>query len=118
MSSMLVANALNALGITEYIMRGTPTNEAEFNSMFKKVVGEDSNGVAIESSDASKFGVNWSQVQSKITEQETAFSNDAYKRKREAEYPPIEDQLDDIYHNGLDAWKATIKTVKDKYPKE
>jgi len=25
--------------------------------------------------------------------------------------------LDDIYHNGIDAWKATIKTTKDKYPK-
>ena len=27
------------------------------------------------------------------------------------------DQLDDIYHNGIDAWKATIKVTKDKYPK-
>lgn len=118
MSSILVANALNALGITEYILRGTPTNEAEFNSMFKKVVGEDSNGVAIESSDAFKFGVNWSQVQSKITEQETAFSNDAYKRSRAEEYPSIADQLDDLYHNGIDGWKTTIKAIKDKHPKE
>ena len=43
--------------------------------------------------------------------------NDSYKSKRRAEYPSIEDQLDDIYHNGVDAWKATIKTIKDKYPK-
>ena len=42
----------------------------------------------------------------------------AYQEKRLAEYPPIADQLDDIYHNGIDAWKATIKAVKDKYPKE
>ena len=41
----------------------------------------------------------------------------AYKGQRKAEYPTIEDQLDDIYHNGIDAWKATIKTTKDKYPK-
>ena len=40
-----------------------------------------------------------------------------YKVKSAAEYPPIEDQLDEIYHNGIDAWKATIKVVKDKYPK-
>jgi hypothetical protein len=40
-----------------------------------------------------------------------------YSRNRAAEYPSIEDQLDDIYHNGIDAWKATIKTTKDKYPK-
>ena len=40
-----------------------------------------------------------------------------YQRDRAAEYPSIVDQLDDIYHNGIDAWKATIKTTKDKYPK-
>tara|TARA_R110000765_G_scaffold110956_1_gene202488 strand:- start:97 stop:426 length:330 start_codon:yes stop_codon:yes gene_type:complete len=32
-------------------------------------------------------------------------------------YPAIVDQLDDIYHNGIDGWKATIKVTKDKYPK-
>ena len=42
---------------------------------------------------------------------------DEYKYKRENEYPSIANQLDDIYHNGIDAWKATIKTTKDKYPK-
>jgi len=40
-----------------------------------------------------------------------------YKFDRAEEYPSIVDQLDDIYHNGIDAWKATIKTTKDKYPK-
>ena len=43
--------------------------------------------------------------------------NDSYKSKRRAEYPSIADQLDDIYHNGVDGWKAAIKAVKDKYPK-
>ena len=43
--------------------------------------------------------------------------NNSYKSKRRAEYPSVVDQLDDIYHNGIDAWKATIKTTKDKYPK-
>ena len=33
------------------------------------------------------------------------------------EYPYIADQLDDLYHNGIDGWKATIKAIKDKYPK-
>jgi len=36
---------------------------------------------------------------------------------RKKSYPTWEDQLDDIYHNGIDAWKATIKVTKDKYPK-
>ena len=43
--------------------------------------------------------------------------NDSYKSKRRAEYPSIEDQLDDIYHNGIDGWKSTIKATKDKYSK-
>ena len=43
--------------------------------------------------------------------------NDSYKSKRRDEYPSIEDQLDDIYHNGIDGWKSTIKVTKDKYTK-
>ena len=43
--------------------------------------------------------------------------NDSYKSKRKAEYPPIEEQLDKIYHSGVNAWKADIKAIKDKYPK-
>ena len=41
-----------------------------------------------------------------------------YKRDRAVAYPSMADQLDDIYHNGVDEWKKTIKAVKDKYPKE
>ena len=40
-----------------------------------------------------------------------------YTEARAAEYPPIVDQLDKIYHSGIDAWKADIKVIKDKYPK-
>jgi len=40
-----------------------------------------------------------------------------YTEARAAEYPPLEEQLDKIYHSGIDAWKADIKVIKDKYPK-
>ena len=40
-----------------------------------------------------------------------------YVDARVAEYPPIGDQLDKIYHSGVNAWKADIKVIKDKYPK-
>ena len=43
--------------------------------------------------------------------------NDSYKSKRRDEYPTLVDQLDLIYHSGVDAWKAKIKETKDKYPK-
>ena len=42
---------------------------------------------------------------------------DSYRSKRRAEYPKIREQLDQIYNEGIDAWKASIKTIKDKYPK-
>jgi hypothetical protein len=43
---------------------------------------------------------------------------EAYKALRAAEYPSIADQLDYIYHNGIDAWKIDmIDPVKTKYPK-
>lgn len=43
----------------------------------------------------------------------------SYQDKRQTEYPSIGDQLDKIYHEGIDAWKNDmIKPIKDKYPKE
>ena len=42
---------------------------------------------------------------------------EAYKYQRAAEYPSIADQLDKIFHEGIDGWKETIQAVKDKYPK-
>jgi hypothetical protein len=41
-----------------------------------------------------------------------------YKDLRAAAYPSIADQLDAIFHVGLNGWKADIQAVKDKYPKE
>tara|TARA_Y200000002_G_scaffold327466_1_gene290576 strand:+ start:1746 stop:2039 length:294 start_codon:yes stop_codon:yes gene_type:complete len=57
-------------------------------------------------------------ILAKQKELQTAYDNNAYQRSRANEYPTIVDQLDDIYHNGVDEWKKTIKAVKDKYPKE
>ena len=54
--------------------------------------------------------IDWTQVN-------TWTDPEQYKFDRAKEYPSIVDQLDDLYHNGIDGWKATIKTTKDKYPK-
>ena len=58
-----------------------------------------------------------SEITAEIARLDKAFADAKYQRDRAAEYPSIADQLDDIYHNGIDAWKATIKKTKDKYPK-
>ena len=65
---MSISQALIELGITEWVLRGEPTTEAEFNQMFRKVTGADANGSAVESSTPSDFGVTWSQVSAKKTE--------------------------------------------------
>lgn len=57
-------------------------------------------------------------IAAKKAQLQIEYESNEYQRKRAAEYPSIEDQLDDIYHNGIDGWKATIKAIKDKYPKE
>jgi len=56
-------------------------------------------------------------IEAKMVEVQADYDAKEYQRKRVLEYPSMADQLDDIYHNGIDAWKATIKTTKDKYPK-
>ena len=63
-----IANALTELGITEWVLRGEPTSEAEFNSMFRKVTGADANGSAIESSNPADWGTTWSAVSAKRDE--------------------------------------------------
>ncbi len=63
-----VASALSELGIKEWVLRGEPTSEAEFNKMFHKVTGADSNGSAIESSNPDDFGTTWSAVKAKKDE--------------------------------------------------
>jgi len=58
-----------------------------------------------------------SEINTKLAELTTQYEAKEYQHKRANEYPSIQEQLDDIYHNGIDAWKETIKAVKDKYPK-
>ena len=57
------------------------------------------------------------QIEDKQKELQIEYDNKKYQRDRKNEYPNIVDQLDDIYHTGIDGWKATIKATKDKFPK-
>ena len=67
-----ISQALTELGITEWVLRGEPTTEAEFNEMFRKVTGADANGSAIESSKPSDWGTTWSAVNAKAVELKAA----------------------------------------------
>ena len=75
------------------------------------IFGETEKNIVATDKDNKEVTIDWTKV--------NAWTDpEAYKDKLEKEYPRIEDQLDDIYHNGIDGWKATIKAIKDKYPKE
>ena len=73
--------------------------------------GNDQSDIVAFDDSGNSVTIDWTKVNNHI-------SSNEYKEKRQAEYPSIVDQLDDIYHNGVDGWKTTIKAVKDKYPKE
>ena len=62
-----IAQAITSLGVTEWVLRGEPTNEEEFNQMFRKVTGADANGSAIESSDPKDWGTTWKAVSDEKT---------------------------------------------------
>ena len=68
--------------------------------------------------DASKDKPTEQECTDGLAKLQSDFDALAYQRNRRSEYPSIVDQLDDIYHNGIDGWKTTIKAIKDKYPKE
>lgn len=63
-----VSTALSALGINEWVLRGDPTDSADFATMFSKVTGADANNSAIESKDPKDWGVTWTQVKAKQDE--------------------------------------------------
>jgi hypothetical protein len=56
-------------------------------------------------------------IATEVTRLQAEYDSQQYSRDRATDYPAIADQLDDIFHNGIDGWKATIQLTKDKYPK-
>ena len=67
--------------------------------------------------DANLVTIDDAKVKEARTAIDAEWAATKYQRDRAAEYPSWQDQLDKIYHSGIDAWKADIKVIKDKYPK-
>ena len=63
------------------------------------------------------FDANGNEVSYDLSAAEALVAANAYKEQRASAYPSIADQLDKIYHEGIDAWKAQIAAVKQEYPK-
>jgi hypothetical protein len=76
--------------------------------------------VVVRGSDLDTCEIEWLEKTAEISKADikAKMTSIEYIAKRQAEYPSIADQLDDLYHNGIDGWKTTIKAIKDKHPKE
>ena len=57
------------------------------------------------------------EIDAEVIRLQAEYDSQEYARNRQAEYPTWQDQLNDIFHNGIDGWKATLQVTKDKYPK-
>ena len=78
------------------------------------IIGDDYEGIDWQCGDKKPTK---SEVDAEIKRLQAEYDAQEYARNRATEYPSIPDQLDEIYHNGIDSWKAVIKVTKDKYPK-
>ena len=78
------------------------------------IQGNTVDDVVVKDANGDEVSIVKDDVTAKITELEDAT---AYIHDRHNAYPSIADQLDDMFHNGFDAWKATIQEVKDNNPK-
>ena len=85
-------------------------------SVYSEVVTIDDSAGAIDK-DGNQVSLSSEKITAARKAIDDAYAAKEYQRQRAAEYPSWEDQLDKIYWNGIDAWKADIKKIKDKYPK-
>ena len=99
---MSIAEALTELGINEWVLRGEPTTEDEFNEMFRKVTGADSNGTAIESADPDDWGTTWSAVKAKADEIKAAEPMKLLRAERDRRLAEV------------DWWASSDLTMSDK----
>ena len=95
---------------------------------FKSLISNEDGDFLLEDAGAGTYIAQWksaspqpteAEIDTKLAEMIAEYTAQEYARNRASAtgYPSIPDQLDEIYHNGIDSWKAVIKVTKDKYPK-
>lgn len=112
MTDIRISNALTALGIDEFVLRGEPQNQDEFEAMFTKVTGADSNGSAIESDNPDDFGTTWSAVSAKKTELVNAEPMRLLREERNRRIAET-DWMGNSDVTMSDAWKTYRQELRD-----
>ena len=112
MTDIRISDALTALGVDEFVLRGEPSNQSEFEAMFTKVTGADSNGTAIESDNPSDFGTTWSAVSAKKTELTNAEPMRLLREERNRRLAET-DWMGNSDVTMSDAWKTYRQELRD-----
>jgi len=107
-----VSDALSALGVNEWVLRGEPKNADEFGAMFRKVTGATEDGTAIESDNSADWGVTWSQVETKQSELTAAEPLKALRAERNAKLAET-DWMGNSDVTMSSAWKTYRKALRD-----
>jgi len=107
-----VIDALNAIGVNEWVLRGEPKNADEFGAMFRKVTGATDDGSAIESDNAKDWGVSWTQVQTKQSELTAAEPLAALREERNRRLAET-DWMGNSDVTMSSAWKTYRKALRD-----
>ena len=112
-----VSQALSELNITEWVLRGEPTTEAEFNQMFRKVTGADANGSAIESSDPADFGTDWATVKAKVDELTAAEPLKALRAERDRKLAETDwTALGDVTQSAeMATYRQALRDITESY---
>lgn len=113
-----VSEALIDLGITEWVLRGEPTTEDEFNAMFRKVTGVDANGAGIESDDINDFGVTWSQITAKKTALDNAAPMKELRRQRDIKLAETDfhGMSDNTMSDAMTTYRQALRDITTQTP--
>ena len=111
-----ISQAILSLGQYQFVIQGDIKSEQDWNDNVKFVSGADENERAIF---YETKPITYAEVVAEQQRLQANYDAKQYQRNRASEYPSIGDQLDYIYHNGIDAWKTDIiDPIKNKYPKD
>ena len=112
-----VADAIVAIIPDEqWVLRGEPTTEAEFNAMFRRIIGENEDGTAIESDNPDNWGVSWTTVSAKKAELDAA---EPLKLLRESGTAALQKQIGGLvgsdHVTGTTDYRQALRDITQTY---
>ena len=109
-----ISTAISKLEINDWVLDGDPTNESEFNSSFRKIVGVNPNGTAKKSENPNDFGITWSEVKAKQTELQNAEAMRLLREERDRRLGQTDwRDLPSYPGTDQDEWRTYRKALRD-----